>query len=339
MKIGRISVPSPDGARTRLVAVEPEAGRVVDLARAYALGRQTQGATPDAARRLAAALFPSSAAAAIGAGPAFLEAAHWAVEHAADDASATLEEVTWVAAVDPPVIRDGLTFPQHMLQFTRKVGGGLPNPQLFRTPGYFKGSTGVLYGHDEEVPYPAYSEFVDYELEIGIIVGAAGRSLTPEEAGARIFGFTIFNDFSARDVQGAEMSMGMGPQKCKDYAYGIGPWITTVDELPSLEGLTGTVTVNGEVWSRTSCDGMIYSPAELLAYVSINDNLQPGDLVGSGTLPNGSGLEIDRRLKPGDVVELELSGVGVLRSRMSSEPDKAPWWPEPRPYPFTSETS
>lgn len=84
------------------------------------------------------------------------------------------------------------------------------------------------------------------------------------------------------------MGMGMGPQKCKDYAYGIGPWITTVDELPSTEGLKGVVRVNGEVWSETRAEGMIYTPEEMLAYVSIGDNLQPGDLIGSGTLPYGS---------------------------------------------------
>ncbi|WP_405784733.1 fumarylacetoacetate hydrolase family protein [Streptomyces sp. NBC_01378] len=334
MKLGRISAASPDGEQIRLVAALPDEGRVVDLARAYALGRQAQGATPDAARRLAAAHFPSSMSAAIAAGPAFLEAAHWAVDQAADDASLPLDSVKWVAAVDSPVIRDGLTFPEHMKHFHEKVGGGLPNPQLFKTPGYFKGSTGVSFGHDQEIPYPAYSEYVDYELEMGLIVGAAGHNLTPDEARSRLFGVTIFNDFSARDVQGPEMGMGMGPQKCKDYAYGIGPWITTVDELPSTEGLKGVVRVNGEVWSETRAEGMIYTPEEMLAYVSIGDNLQPGDLIGSGTLPYGAGLEIDKKLSPGDVIELELEGVGVLRNRLSTEPEKAPWWPEARPYPF-----
>ncbi|WP_326672454.1 fumarylacetoacetate hydrolase family protein [Streptomyces canus] len=334
MKLGRISVPSPDGDQIRIVAVRPDEGRVIDLARAYALGRQAEGATPDAARRLAAAHFPSSMAAAIAAGPAFLDAAHRAVDGAADDASLPIEGLSWVAAVDPPVIRDGLTFPAHMKGFHDRVGGGLPNPQLFKTPGYFKGSTGVVYGHDEEIPYPSYSEYVDYELEMGLIVGAAGSNLTPDGARAHLFGVTIFNDFSARDIQGYEMAMSMGPQKCKDYAYGIGPWITTVDELPSTDGLKGVVRVNGEVWSETTAEGMIYTPEEMLAYVSINDRLQPGDLIGSGTLPNGSGLELDRRLSLGDVIELELEGVGVLRNRLSAEPDKAPWWPEPRPYPF-----
>ena len=247
---------------------------------------------------------------AISAGPVFLDSAHWAVEHAGDDAAVSIEQVSWVAAVDPPVIRDGLTFPEHMQHFSEKVGGGPPNPQLFKTPGYFKGSTGVVYGHDQEIPYPGFSEFVDYELEMGLIVGAPGRNLTPQEAVTRLFGVTIFNDFSARDIQGAEMGMGMGPQKCKDFAYGIGPWITTIDELPPIDSLVGTVRVNGQEWATTSSDGMIYSPEELLAYVSIGDNLQPGDLIGSGTLPNGSGLELDKRLSPGDVLELELTDLG-----------------------------
>ena len=336
MKLGRISAPSPDGDQIRLVAVEPEQNRVIDLARAYAVAQQTKSATPEASRRLAAALFPSSMAQAISAGPVFLDSAHWAVEHAGDDAAVSIEQVSWVAAVDPPVIRDGLTFPEHMQHFSEKVGGGPPNPQLFKTPGYFKGSTGVVYGHDQEIPYPGFSGFVDYELEMGLIVGAPGRNLTPQEAVTRLFGVTIFNDFSARDIQGAEMGMGMGPQKCKDFAYGIGPWITTIDELPPIDSLVGTVRVNGQEWATTSSDGMIYSPEELLAYVSIGDNLQPGDLIGSGTLPNGSGLELDKRLSPGDVLELELTGVGVLRNRMSATVDTAPWWPEPRPYPFAT---
>uniref|UniRef100_UPI000592D5B5 fumarylacetoacetate hydrolase family protein n=1 Tax=Nocardia vinacea TaxID=96468 RepID=UPI000592D5B5 len=306
MKLSRISRSTPDGDQTRLVAVEPDRDRVVDLASAYRIGRQRGSASSAAAQRLAAAYFPSSMAAAIAAGPVFLEAAHWAVDQAGDDASLPIGEVDWQPAVDPPVIRDGLTFPLHMKQFHEKVGGGLPNPQLFETPGYFKGSTGVVYGHDQEVPYPSYSEFVDYELEIGLIVGGYGSNLTPDEAQAKLFGLTIFNDFSARDVQGSEMGMGMGPQKCKDFAYGIGPWITTIDEIQDFDAITGSVRVNGEEWTSTKAEGMIYTPAEMLAYVSIGDNLQPGDLIGSGTLPNGSGLEIDKKLRPGDVVELEI---------------------------------
>lgn len=335
MKLGRIIRPTPDGDQARLVAVLPDEGRVVDLARAHSLARRRRGATPAAAARIAAALFPSSMAAAIGAGPVFLDEAAAAVaDTASADASLPIADVSWIAAVDPPMIRDSLTYPLHMKQFHERVGGE-PNPQHFKTPGFFKGSTGVVYGHDEEIPYPAYTEQLDYELEMGYVVGSAGRNLTPEEGQAALFGLTIFNDFSARDVQGREMGMGMGPQKCKDFAYGIGPWITTVDELPPIDQLTGSVRVNGEQWSTCVAEGAVWSAAELLAYVSISDNLQPGDIIGSGTLGNGSGLELDRFLAPGDVLELELSGVGVLRSRFSTEPEKAPWWPDERPYPFS----
>jgi 2-keto-4-pentenoate hydratase/2-oxohepta-3-ene-1,7-dioic acid hydratase in catechol pathway len=334
VKFGRIQVGTPEGNQTRIVAAQPERDRVVDLGRAYALTLERRGATTDAAVRLARALFPSSMAAALGAGPFFREAAEEALT-SADDASTPIEQVTWAAAVDPPVIRDGLTYPVHMQHFSEKVGGGLPNPQIFKTPPYFKGSTGVVYGHGDEVPYPSFTDFLDYELEIGVVVGGTGHNLTPDQAQDRVFGFTIFNDFSARDLQAAEMGMGMGPQKCKDFAYGIGPWIVTADELPPFAQLSGSITVNGDLWSTCSADGGIFPPAELLAWVSLGDNLQPGDLVGLGTLGNGSGLEIDRRLSPGDVLELQLDGVGVLRNRIGDR-ETAPWWPEPKPYPFSA---
>jgi 2-keto-4-pentenoate hydratase/2-oxohepta-3-ene-1,7-dioic acid hydratase in catechol pathway len=335
MKLGRIKITTPDGEQPRIVAVEPEHARVIDLAQAYRLVQQRRGAATAAAARLAGALFPSSMAAALAAGPAFREAAEEALS-AADDAATPIEQVAWTAAVDPPVIRDGLTFPLHMQHFSEKVGGALPNPQIFKTPPYFKGSTGVVYGHEEEIPYPAFTDFLDYELEIGLIVGGTGHNLTPEQAEDRLFGFTIFNDFSARDLQAAEMGMGMGPQKCKDFAYGIGPWIVTRDELRPLAQLRGSIRVNGELWSTCTAEGGIFSPAELLAWVSLGDNLQPGDLIGTGTLGNGSGLEIDRKLSPGDVLELQLDGIGVLRNRIGTA-EVAPWRPEEKPYPFTAQ--
>jgi 2-keto-4-pentenoate hydratase/2-oxohepta-3-ene-1,7-dioic acid hydratase in catechol pathway len=334
VKFGRIHVATPEGGRSRIVAVRPEQGTVVDLGRAHALILRRRGATPDAAARLARAMFPSSMAAALAAGPAFRDAAELALD-AADDATTPIDEVTWAAAVDPPVIRDGLTFPVHMQHFSEKVGGGLPNPQIFKTPPYFKGSTGVVFGHEAEIPYPSFTDYLDYELEIGVVVGGTGHNLTPDEARERLFGYTIFNDFSARDLQAAEMGMGMGPQKCKDFAYGIGPWIVTADELAPLAQLSGSVRVNGELWSSCSADGGIFAPDELLAWVSLGDNLQPGDLVGLGTLGNGSGLEIDRRLSPGDVLELQLDGVGVLRNRIGAR-EAAGWWPQEKPYPFTA---
>lgn len=314
---------------------------MVDLATAEQVRLRQVGATSAAAHRVACALFPSSMAAAIAAGPAFLEAAERADAEAGADASLPMAEVEWAPALDPPVIRDSLTFPLHMKQYGERLNVGPPNPQFFKTPGYFKGSTGVVFGHDEVVPYPSFAERIDYELELGFVVGGQGRNLTPDQAGELLFGLTIFNDFSARDIQSREMGMGMGPQKCKDFAFGIGPWITTIGDpgLPALDQLSMRVRVNGEEWATGVSEGMIYSAAELIAYVSIGDVVQPGDIIGSGTVGNGSGLELGRHLSPGDVVELEVDGVGVLRNSFTAEPEEYPWWPEPRVNPFETEAA
>jgi 2-keto-4-pentenoate hydratase/2-oxohepta-3-ene-1,7-dioic acid hydratase in catechol pathway len=133
------------------------------------------------------------------------------------------------------------------------------------------------------------------------------------------------------------MSMGMGPQKAKDFAFGIGPWITTIDELPPITELGFSISVNGEQRAVGDPSGMFWSPAELLAYVSIADELQPGDIIGSGTVGNGSGAEIGRFLKPGDTVELTVEGIGTLRNTFTSAPEEYPWWPEPKPNPFEAE--
>lgn len=212
-----------------------------------------------------------------------------------------------------------------------------PVKEVYERPGFFKGSTATVYGNNQVIPYPNISEKLDYELEIGYIVGKSGRNLTPDNSMDHVFGITIFNDWSLRDVQALEAPIGMGAQHSKDFAYGIGPWITTMDEISSLEGLKGQVRVNGEVWSDTRVENFIYTPAELVAYVSIFDGLQPGDLIGSGTMGFGAGIEINRFLQPGDVVELELEGVGTLRNPVADQKETPPWWPTPRPYPFNDE--
>jgi len=337
VKFGRVVRDSPDGPVLRLVVVHPDEQRVVDLAAAEAARLRKAGSVDAAARRVAGALFPSSMSAAIGLGDAFRAAAEAADRHADSETSLSFDEVQWAAPLDPPVIRDSLTFPGHMRQIAELVGP--PAPQFFKTPGFFKGSTATVYGPDAEVPYPSTGEQVDYELEIGLVVGQAGRNLTPDEAQRCLFGLTIFNDFSVRDIQGREMSMGMGPQKAKDWAFGIGPWITTIDELPPITELDFSVSVNGEQRAVGDPEGMFWSPAELLAYVSIADCLQPGDLIGTGTVGNGSGFEIGRFLEPGDVLELTVEGIGTLRHTLSAQPEEYPWWPEPKDNPFEAEAA
>jgi 2-keto-4-pentenoate hydratase/2-oxohepta-3-ene-1,7-dioic acid hydratase in catechol pathway len=335
VKLGRIWRDSPDGSVARIVAVHPDDERVVDLGVAKAISLGRRGAADQAARRLAGAFFPASMAAAIGLGDAFVQAAADADAEAGDDASIAFADVRWAAPLDPPVIRDSMTFPGHMRQVADLVGP--PNPQFFKTPGFFKGSTATVYGPDEEIPCPSTGEQLDYELEIGIVVGRPGRNLTPSQAERCLFGLTIFNDFSMRDIQGREMTMGMGPQKAKDFAFGLGPWITTIDELPPITELEFSISVNGEQRAVGDPAGMFWSPAELLAYVSIADGLQPGDVIGSGTVGNGSGFEIGRFLAPGDTVELTVTGIGTLRNTFTAAREEYPWWPEPKPNPFEAE--
>lgn len=328
MKLGRISIDGPDGPLPRLVLVLPEEKRVVDLRRASISSLQEQGATLEAAQRLSEALFPGSMSAAIALGEPFLEAARRVDRERPDHASRPIDQVKWMAACDPSVVRDGLTFIGHIKGFHEKMGSP-PPPSILKVPGYFKGSPHTVIGHDAEVPWPGYIQRMDYELELGYVIGRRGTNLRPEQARSHLFGITIFNDFSGRDRQALEMPIMMGPTKSKDFAYGIGPWITTIDEFTDLDAIPMEVRVNGETWGRGESSNKLWTVDELLAWVSLGERIEPGDVIGSGTMAKGSALELDRQLSPGDVVELEVGGVGVLRNRMG-QPQPGLWWPEER---------
>jgi 2-keto-4-pentenoate hydratase/2-oxohepta-3-ene-1,7-dioic acid hydratase in catechol pathway len=315
VKLGRILRSSPDGDVARIVSVEPERKRVIDLAYAEQLRLRARGATAETARRLAVTVFPSSMTTAISEGRHFLDAAHEAVASRADEATIPIDGVTWLAAIDPPAIRDPVAFRVHLEHYFKKIAHQL-HPNHYRMPAYYKGSTARLFGHDATIPWPSYSDFVDYELELGFVLARGGHNLTPDECEDMIFGVTIFNDFSARDQQDPEMRLTLGPTLCKDFGNALGPWITTIDEVGDPLNLQMIARVNGEEWSRGVSSGMRWSPAELIAYISTGDDLRPGDVLGSGTVGGGSGYEIDRKLAPGNVVELEVERLGVLRNRL-----------------------
>ena len=316
MRLGRIQRSSVDGALPRLVAIDPQREIAIDLAAAEAARLEAEGAMAEAARRIAAAYFPGSMAAAIAGGPDFLPRAAEAVASAGDSSPAVLPlaSVRWLPAIDPPVARDAMAFEQHAATAYRRGLGEVPDA-YYEIPAYYKASPAGFVGHEDTVPWPAYTQSMDYELELGFVVGRTGRDLDPKQAASHLFGVTIYSDFSARDIQAREMTLTLGPTKGKDFGTGIGPWITTVDEL-DLSNLTMVARINGEEWSRGSSGTIMWSPAELLAYISTAEPLQPGDLIGSGTVGLGCGLELDRRLSPGDVVELEVEGIGGLRNRM-----------------------
>lgn len=329
MKFGRISRESPDGPVARLVVVEPEKGRVIDLARAAALhAKAIFHATDAAALRLAQAQFPGSMAQALAAGN-LLEAARAVVGgRSGDEASLPIDDVSWLAASDPTVLRDGLAFVGHIKGFHERMKREVPDA-LLQIPGYATNSPVMTIGHGATVPWPGYINHADYELELGYVIGRQGSNLRPENALSYVFGLTLYNDLSARDLQQNEMAVGMGATKSKNFAHAIGPWITTLDEFEDLDAIPLEVRVNGETWGRGDSSGKLWTPAELVAYVSLGERIEPGDVIGSGTIGGGSALELNRQLQPGDVVELEAQGIGVLRNVMGQK-EQGLWWPTKR---------
>jgi len=331
MKFGRITRESPDGAIARLVVVEPEKGRVIDLARAavlHATGKRN--ATQAAAIRLAQAQFPGSMAQALGASDILIELATEVIQGSyGDDASLDIGAVTWLPASDPPVLRDGLTFVGHIKGWHERMQREVPESMLL-IPGFTKNSPSTAIGHNAVAPWPGYiKNKMDYELELGYVIGREGGSVRPENAMDYVFGITLYNDFSGRELQHNELPIGMGSTKSKDFAHAIGPWITTLDEFDDLDAIPMEVRVNGETWSKGNSGGKLWTVAELVAYVSLGEKILPGDVIGSGTMGRGSALELGRELKPGDVVELEAGGIGTLRTTMG-QPIEGLWWPEPR---------
>jgi 2-keto-4-pentenoate hydratase/2-oxohepta-3-ene-1,7-dioic acid hydratase in catechol pathway len=332
VKFGRIERRGLSGATARLVAVDTEHRCVVDLQRAEHLRRIRCGSDGAAAARFAAAMFPGSMAAALGS-PTFAADAATAVAFAEEESVVPFDEVHWLAPVDAPRYRDFMSFEQHHLTAAVRSGLGRPPEVIYRLPVYYKGGHATLIGHEQEVSWPSYSDFLDFELELGFVVGAVpqvgGCDLTPEEAKGLLFGVTVLNDFSARDRQFEELAGRLGPAKGKDFATAIGPWVTTVDELDLL-GMRMTARINTETWADGTSGSAMWHAQELLAYLSTCEPLLTGELVGSGTLGGGCGIEVQRRLIPGDLVELEVSGIGVLRNRLGAKPDAPRWAPQPR---------
>ncbi len=338
MKLGRILRETLEGAVPRLVVAQLEHERVIDLATAEYQRLLRTGASAEAARRLASALYPASMSAAIAAGPTFLEAiARTSASVEQGSALLPLGQVQWLAPLDPPVMRDCLAFEQHLRNSLNALAAALKTtPQIpdvyYELPIYYKGNPLTFIGHEQEVPWPDYTQRMDYELELGFVIGRAGKDLTAEQAKAHLFGVTIFNDFSARDIQAREMQGLLGPAKGKDFATALGPWITTADEL-DVHNLTMVARVNGEEWSRGSSSTILWRVEEIIAYISKAEGVQAGELIGSGTVGWGCGMEHGKMLKPGDVVELEVEGIGILRNKMGA-PAPTGWIP-PRRTPAT----
>ena len=213
---------------------------------------------------------------------------------------------------NPRAIKDFFAFEDHA-----KAGAARRNepmqPAWYDQPVYYKGNPREIYGPDEVVPWPAYTRKLDFELEIACVIGKKGRDLSIEQAQSHLFGYMVFNDWSARDIQKNEMLCRMGPAKAKDFANGFGPYLLTADELPDPNGLRMRAIVNGEVWSEGNSSGRWWSFATMLSHVSQGETVLPGDILGSGTYHKGCGLDMDRWLAPGDTLECEVEKLGTLR--------------------------
>lgn len=187
-----------------------------------------------------------------------------------------------------------------------------------RQPIYYKCNRFAVIGMDDEFQWPSFSKAMDFELEFGCYIGKRGKDISREDARSHIVGYTIFNDMSARDAQAKEMPGMLGPAKSKDFDTGniMGPCLVTADELGDPYDLNMVARVNGEEWGRGNTRDMRWRFEDVIAHVSRSETLYPGEFLGSGTVGNGCGLEQLRYLKPGDLVELEVDGIGVLRTRV-----------------------
>ena len=322
MKLATFEVSTPAGPLRRIGAVND--GRLIDLAAAYSahLDRTDPGCD---ASRLAAALLPPDMVSFLGHGDAGRRAAHEAIEAAAisDNAfgartSYGLDEVRLLAPVARPrVMRDFLTFEGHLKQAYKALGRDIPS-QWYEVPAYYKGDPDTVIGPDAEVAIPQYCDKFDFELEMAIVIGRRGKNIPRGEADRYIAGYTIWNDFSARDQQMREGPVGMGPSKGKDFDGGnaLGPFLVTPDEIDP-DNLRMQARVNGETWTDALSAGRQFSFAQLIAHVSQSETIYPGEVWGTGTVTGGSGLELDRWLHAGDIVELEIEGIGILRTRVT----------------------
>ncbi|CAN5566946.1 hypothetical protein BH24ACT26_BH24ACT26_00930 [soil metagenome] len=226
------------------------------------------------------------------------------------------DETLW-SPVAPTSLRDFLAFEDHVKRGAQRRGVDVPE-YWYEAPVYYKGNHRAVIGPGAECPWPAYTQRLDFELELAMVVGKAGRDIAPEDAHQHIFGFTILNDFSARDVQAKELSTWLGPAKSKDFANGLGPCVVTTDEIGAEPDLAMMCRVNGEEWGRARSSEMHWSWAEMIAHVSRGEDVMPGDVYGSGTPGGCCGLDLERELQPGDVVELEIEKIGILRNTIGA---------------------
>ncbi len=238
-----------------------------------------------------------------------------------------LAAVRLLPPLEAPTIRDFVAFEEHV----DGLSSGEIAPEWYQAPTFYFTNPYALIGANDDVPVPPGCQLLDYELEVAVVVGRDGASLSPEQAREHVFGYTVFNDWSARDLQRREMNVHLGPAKGKDFATTLGPWLVTADEFESYRDDDGFLaldlraSVNGELTGQDLLSNMSWTFEELIAYASRGARVRAGDVLGSGTCGNGgclaelwgrSGTMSPPPLRPGDVVELTVEGIGSVRNRI-----------------------
>jgi 2-keto-4-pentenoate hydratase/2-oxohepta-3-ene-1,7-dioic acid hydratase in catechol pathway len=274
-------------------------------------------------------------------------------ERAADAAGdgVALDAVRLLAPLKPASFRDFLTFEEHLAGMVMTHAPGKIADAWYEIPTFYFTNVAAVTGPYDDVPMPPGCEVLDFELELAAIIGKPGRDLTPDQAHEHIAGYTIFNDWSARDLQTFEMQIGLGPAKGKDTANTLGPWIVTADELEHYRRddrmhLEMEAFRNGERWGGDTAANMRWSFEQLVAYASRGTVVRPGDVLGSGTCGAGCLGEIWGRrgrrdpapLAPGDEIELRIEGIGAIRNRVVEGPARVDIGPS-RPAQFPRERS
>lgn len=255
-------------------------------------------------------------------------------------AGTALAQVRLRPPLDPPTVRDFVAFEEHVEGVMASVSDGADvAPEWYEAPTFYFTNPYALVGAHDDVAVPPGCSLLDFELEVAAVIGRAGTNLTPDQAREHIIGFTILNDWSARDLQRREMRVSLGPAKGKDFATTLGPWLVTADELASRRDADGflrllmTVEVNGAEIGRDLLSNMGWPFEDLVAYASRGTWIRPGDVLGSGTCGNGGCLaELWGRrgeltpppLRPGDVVTMTVEGIGRISNRVIAGPDPVP---------------
>jgi fumarylacetoacetate (FAA) hydrolase len=225
-----------------------------------------------------------------------------------------------------PSIRDFYTFEEHVRKARARRGLSVPS-EWYEIPAYYYSCTSMLFPSGEKVPYPDFTKELDYEMEVGIVIGKEGMNIRKENAFSHVLGLVLANDWSARDLQRKEMSVGLGPSKSKDFATSIGPYVVTLDEISDRILPDGKIDldveayVNGVKYSSGNLSDMRWSFQELVEYASRSTILRKGDILLSGTISSGCILELGPEnfgwLKRGDVVSLRGGVLGTLENEVS----------------------